>query len=56
VSQAKLLEFESCLREAARLLKDSEVVISAMLITGDCSHLKDVEALVKRVLERIQGV
>jgi hypothetical protein len=54
VSQARLLEFESCLREASRLLRDAEVVVSAMLITGDYSHLKDVEALVKRALERIQ--
>jgi hypothetical protein len=54
VSQARLLEFESRLREASRLLRDAEVVVSAMLITGDYSHLKDVEALVKRALERIQ--
>jgi len=54
VSQAKLLEFESCLREASRLLRDAEVVVTAMLITGDYSHLGDVEALVKRALERIQ--
>jgi len=54
VSQAKLLEFESRLREASRLLRDAEVVVSAMLITGAYSHLEDTEALVKKALERIQ--
>jgi len=54
VSQAKLAEFQSCLREASRLLRDAEVVVTAMIITGNYSLFEDAEALVKSALERLQ--
>jgi hypothetical protein len=53
VGVSKLIEFESCLREASSLLKDAEVVINAMVITGDYRYLQDVENLIRRALDKI---